>query len=938
MNIDNKLQKTISDVVLNTADPERAERNLIRFIETNPDYKRLSHHFSLAAKLFATSQFLANFSITHTDELSAAISERKKDITKRLLRARAGKELPALQGTPFQKGELTGGQMSPADIMKALRLFKKRYMLRITLRDISGETDIQSSMDELTLLSEIIIAEALTWSLHLNQQKFGQPADSTIALIALGKLGGEELNYSSDVDLMAVYDNNDGQTSGILNPSGVLYNKVSNHEFYCKVIELFNKLLSSHTEDGIAYRVDFRLRPQGQRGDIALPLKAYQTYYQSWGRTWERMMLIRARPVAGDLKLGKSFIETIRPFVWRQTLEIAEIEEIRGLKKKIDSTFDRDDIKRGYGGIREAEFFIQTFQLLFGGENKSLRSYRILNAIQALKWMNKVPEEDLTTLWDNYIYLRRVEHYLQMKEDLQTHTLPSTDSDLKSLALNMGFSEKTEFLGNLRIRRMQIKSMYNSLFGTEKDVYSETLNLLEGGLNDNEVAGYLSFRKVRRPERGLVSIKNIREHMNVLHTAQERSLSRQVIPQLIENALMAESPDRALSGIESLLTTYDMKTAHLTAFLEQKELMAGVVKLFSLSPYLTRIFLSNHYYLDILIEEWSIAKTLSAMENKLERTGKIEEDRSHHLAQYKRFEEIRLGMLLLLGIVETEDLFKGLSQVAEAVIKSVVDSFGCGDLSVIALGKLGGREMTFGSDLDIVFVSETPEAMTAAEKTMKSLTAYTDMGLLYSVDTRLRPDGSKGILVNNVEGYRNYYLKKAQNWEIQALLKARPVGGDAAGARSFIQMAKDVLLQRGHDVEHNDIKAMRQRIIRELSAESEGIDIKLGPGGVEEIEFYVQFLQLHHAHEFPDLLVQNTLAAISRLHKKKLLTQTERDTLYNTYEYYRKLQTFLRLNEQGVISEESAVSELAAKFMGYEKGEELLGYLKGARDKVLSLY
>jgi glutamate-ammonia-ligase adenylyltransferase len=229
---------------------------------------------------------------------------------------------------------------------------------------------------------------------------------------------------------MAVYDNNDGQTSGILNPSGVLYNKVSNHEFYCKVIELFNKLLSSHTEDGIAYRVDFRLRPQGQRGDIALPLKAYQTYYQSWGRTWERMMLIRARPVAGDLKLGKSFIETIRPFVWRQTLEIAEIEEIRGLKKKIDSTFDRDDIKRGYGGIREAEFFIQTFQLLFGGENKSLRSYRILNAIQALKWMNKVPEEDLTTLWDNYIYLRRVEHYLQMKEDLQTHTLPSTDSDL----------------------------------------------------------------------------------------------------------------------------------------------------------------------------------------------------------------------------------------------------------------------------------------------------------------------------------------------------------------------------------------------------------------------------------------------------------------------------------------------------------------------------
>ena len=926
MAIDKEIRNKITEASFGSFDPKRAETNLLRFVEIN-DSSHISPYFSIAARLFSASQFLANYCMTSPDELYAAIKERKKEITKKLIQARAAKEFaPPLPG-----------QADMNRMMAALRLFKKRYLLKITLRDISGETDTRSAMDELTALAEIIISTALQWALMYNQNRYGSPGKSGICLIALGKLGGEELNYSSDVDLLAVYGNDDGQTSGILNPSGTLCNRISNHEFYCKTIELFNKLLSTQTADGIAYRVDLRLRPQGQKGDIALPLTAYRSYYESWGRTWERMMLIRARPVAGDAELGRQFIEAIRPFVWRESIAYSEIEEIKGLKKKIDSTFSRDDIKRGYGGIREAEFFIQTFQLLFGGANVSLRTYRILNAIQALKWMKKVPEDDLTTLWDNYLFLRRTEHYLQMKEDLQTHVLPSSEGDQDILAREMGFSSRGDFLENLQVRRMQIKSMYNSLLGTQEDAHSEALNLIEGNLKDYELTGYLSFRKVKQPDRCIISLRNISEHMRVFRTMQERAIAREVIPELLEQALRAENPDRAVAGLESLLSPYEIKTAHLTAFIEQKDLMNGVMKILSLSSYLTRAFLSSQYYLDILIEEWSISKTLRAMEVKLKRLAGGEEDISLRLARYRRFEEVRLGMFFLLNILKIEDLFKGLSQVAEAIIKAVIENAGCRGLSVIALGKLGARQMTFGSDLDIVFVSESLEAMTAAERIIRALTAYTDMGKLYDVDTRLRPDGSKGVLVNNIGGYKNYYLEKAMDWELQALLKARPVGGNPELSRSFLNMAKDVILKRGHDVRKEDVTAMRERIIKEFTRDSEGINIKICPGGVEEIEFHVQYLQLHNANEFPDILVQNTLVAINRLAKKGLLTATEKDTLYNTYGYYRRLQTFLRLNEEDVISAGTEITKQTAAFMGHGSEKEFLEYLTLLRNNVLDV-
>lgn len=925
MSIEKSIAQQIAAAAAATSDPERAERNISRLLESIPADERLILRLEKIAKLFAASQFLANFSIIFPEELFSALDETEMHLARALMKERVEKEL------------LTLADPDSSQLMKALRLFKKRYLLRITLRDITGLSDIVTAMEELTALAEAILAAALQWALKLTAGKYGEPMNSTVALIALGKLGGEDLNYSSDIDFIAVYDNDEGETSGSLNPSGILCNRISNHEFFCKTIEFLNRLLSSQTEDGIAYRVDLRLRPQGRKGDIALPLKAYQAYYESWGRTWERMVLIRARPVAGDAGLGRAFIAAIAPFVWRKTIDYTEMEEIRGLKKKIDSALTRDDIKRGYGGIREIEFFIQTFQLLFSDASAELKSWRMRNAIQALKSMKIVPVDDIVMLRDDYLYLRKIEHYLQMKEDLQTHSIPASEADQNALAKLMGYQSGKEFLTDLRIRRMQVKKMYNSLLGTEEDVHNEVLRVLEGKPGDEEISAYLVSMKVRDPEKSLGSIKGIREHMAVFKTMQERAITRDVVPELLERAFASASPDRALAGIEKLLTTYRLKTVHMTALKGQRELTAGIIMLLACSSYLTRIFLSSQRYLDTLIEEWSILKSLKEIEERLGRAIERGPGLETVLAEFRRFEEVRTGILYLSDILRIDDLLSALTHLAEAIIRAVAGAAGSSGLSVIALGKLGGGEMTFGSDLDIVFVSETPQAISTAERILKSLTTYTDAGLLYHVDTRLRPDGSRGILVNNIHGYKNYYLQKAQNWEIQALLRARQVAGDEALGQRFLEAAGEVIIRRGGEIRRRDIAAMRARIVSELSQEGRGMDIKLGPGGIEEIEFFVQFLQLSNAGIHPEILGQNTLSVLNSLEQCDLLSREGSGRLRAAYEYYRKLQTFLRLNEEDILTEGSALCDLAGKFLGHGSTGEFLDHVRTLRSGVLSV-
>jgi glutamate-ammonia-ligase adenylyltransferase len=933
MSLKPQLLKKIREFSSATPDPARAERNLVSLLSALAEEHERAFflHLKEIALLFAYSQFLANYAANNHQDFFEVLEQIRDPLMIKHLKADVGR-LPSPESAEL-----------PA-FMKELRLFKKRHLVRLTLRDILGETDIRGSMDELTMLAQVVINQALSWSLSINKKRFGElPPDSKIALIALGKLGGEELNYSSDVDLMAVYRGDGGETSGILSPSGVRMHRISEHEFYSKVMELFTKILSSNTEEGIAYRVDMRLRPQGQKGDIALLLASYKNYYEAWGRTWERMVLIRARPVAGDIALGHDFMKVISPFVWKEALDFSDIDEIRALKKKIDSLFARDDIKRGYGGLREAEFFIQTFQLLYGPSQKPLRTHRLFNAIQALRWEGLVPERDLVTLWENYLYLRRLEHYLQMEGDLQTHTLPSSEEGLIVLGKKMGFADKEKFLSDLRLRRMRTKSMYNGLLGTEEDASAEALSILEGELTEEEMRAYLSFRGIREIEKGLSGLCGIRERVTSFTTSGSRALMRKIIPGLLEKALAAESPDRALPALERFVNTIGTGEAVLTGLMEQKTLGERMIKMFSLSPYLTRIFLSGTLYFGLLVEGTGvIKKSLEKTEAEIRKFAS--DSNPAALGDYRRSEEIRLGMLFLANVMEAGELSRYLSHLAEAVIRNICACFSpLSGFAVIAMGKLGGREITYGSDLDLIFVSQGASGMKRAEQIIKKLSAYTEKGILYNVDTRLRPDGTKGVLVKSLEGYREYYMGHAQGWEVQALLKAKPVAGDCGTAKNFMQMAKEIIKERGPLIREKDIRDMRERIFRELSPESperkarKELDIKFGRGGLEDIEFRVQGLQLLNAADPRPLIVQNTLAALDRLVKAGHIAYEEKKILKESYSYMRRLFAFQRLNDNAPLSAGGEIDRLAAIFMGHRDREEFLGNVERLRAEVLKI-
>lgn len=916
------LDKSISEACAGTPEPERAGRNLLKLFEA-ADREPFSFYLKEIAGLFSVSQYLANYSFLNPGELLSALKE---------------------YGKPFERGTFLESareglteSADTKDLMARLRRLKRRAMIAVTLRDVTRKADIVSSMDELTGLAEAVLELALEHSLEKNKTRFGELSSPIkMALIGLGKLGGAELNYSSDLDFMAVYDDEEGgQTSGVLSPTGVRRGRVESHEFYSKVVELLCSLLSAGTEEGIAYRVDLRLRPQGGKGELALPLNAYKTYYESWGRTWERMALVRARPVAGDPELAERLIQGLEPFLWGRTLDYAEIEDIRAMKKKIDSTFSKNDIKRGWGGIREVEFFVQTFQILYGWENTALRTNRLLNAIQALRWMNLIPERELVRLWENYLFLRRTEHYLQMRDDLQTHSLPAAEDELDVLGRKMGFHGRKGFLSELRVRRMQIKRMYNSLLGTEGDVHAEALMLLEEDLDDRELSVYLDSRGVAAPDEAVRSIKRLREQAQLFKTQREISLVRKVLPELLEAALKTESPGRALGGLEGFFSSHGLSEAHLAALDGHRDLLRGMVKVFSLSSYLTRVFMSSPLYLNFLIEEGVIRKTLVRQRNDLGRHIKRAGDPSAGIAEYKKFEELRVGMFFLSGIIKMDALGHYLSHFAEAAIEAALTEEDRDGLAVIAMGKLGGREMTFGSDIDILFVAGSPDAVKSAERLIKTLTAYTEKGMPYRIDLRLRPDGSKGILVNDIEGYRDYYLKNARGWEIQALLKARPVAGDPALGRQFMDMAQRAVLKRSPELKKHDVEAMRSKIVKELSKERESIDIKLGPGGIEDIEFFVQWLQLRSRMRW--LLVPGTTAAIGRLVKKGTLGERQGTSLLHAYDYLRRLETFLRLNEMEEVVREDKDTVIAARFMGDMTIKEFTDHLKALRSEVSSI-
>ncbi|MEW6570717.1 MAG: bifunctional [glutamate--ammonia ligase]-adenylyl-L-tyrosine phosphorylase/[glutamate--ammonia-ligase] adenylyltransferase [Nitrospirota bacterium] len=928
----------LKEAALKTPDPQRAIKNLGRLKLEHPQFVE-THHRDIAqiARLFSFSQFLADYSIGNPSILSWALRNLDHVAKKNEIVLNGRKELESSVGK--------SPDILRREAMRLLRDIKKTHLLKITLRDISGIASLDECMFELSCLSEAIIQLAVDVTSRIMKEKFGDIKGGSFSVIGLGKLGASELNYSSDVDVMSVYQEGGSLSSGILTSSGVRTNRISSHEYFCRLTEIIVALLQTATENGIAYRVDLRLRPNGQKGAISLPLNSYLSYYEAWGKTWERMALVRARPVAGDEALGKSFMDGIEPFVWRRSIDYHDIEEIRELKKKIDTIFDVNDIKRGYGGIREIEFFVQTFQLIYGGGIKNLRASRITDAIGKLNREGFLSDEEARVLTENYYFLRRLEHVLQMKDDVQTHSLPAQPDEVAILGRKMLFDTQTKFVTELRLRRLKVKDMYNSLLGAP-DVMQEDLLSLKESLPDDALMDYLSFKGFSNPELALRDINILLEHMSLGKTMKERNLLRKTIPLFLEQIVESANKDRALTMFTSFTEKIAMHESYIDLLHQRNDTREIIVKTLSVSCYLTKSLLRTEN-LEGIFEYPDIRIDYKSLRSKLIRMLSQNADPMKALRDFKINEELKSGFLFLNRSTNVYGFMNTLSMLADVIVRAITEYLKAGrDFAVVGLGGFGARELNIGSDIDIIFIRRDAGQNAQlranlqreiAEEIIRFLSEYTKDGILYKVDMRLRPDGSKGVLVNDVEGYRKYYMKSAQPWEIQALLRSRPVAGDPTLMKAFQEIKRQAISKRRGEISGSYIRDMRRRSIREISKESHGYDIKAGPGGIKEIEFLVEYLQLKYCARFIDLVTPNTVNAIKRLSGHGIIDREDENVLLRSHEFLRNLDTLLRLNEEEVLKTDSEIIDIIIGFLNLNSRDELIRGVEEARREVVEI-
>jgi glutamate-ammonia-ligase adenylyltransferase len=931
MNMNNLIQEASAK----TPDPERSLKNFERFLQKVPEFlEENEQQIESIARLFAYSQFLADYSIKNPSSLSRALKDNPITIDKQKILSEAYTVY-----SMFQNEERIALYKERA--MNLLRQVKKDYLLFITLKDISGITSLNECMSELSILSEAIIELALNMAFTLMRRKYGLLRENAFSLIGMGKLGAGELNYSSDIDIITIYRSEDSISTGILNLFGIRHNKISSHEYFCTLTEILTNLLQSPTEDGIAYRVDLRLRPNGQKGALSLSLDSYRSYYEAWGKTWERIALIRARPIAGDYVFGEKFLSAIEPFVWKRSMDYNDIEEVRELKKRIDAISDMNDIKRGYGGIREIEFFVHTFQLLYGGERKNLQKGSLITALEELLQEDLLSRDDVRTLSESYIFLRRIEHILQMKDDMQVYSLPAQPEELEILSRKMHFEDKTAFTAELRLRKLKVRDMYNSLLG-KTDATQEVMLSLPDELPEDSTLDYLSFKGFKNPGFALKNMNALLEQISIGKTIRERTLLRKTISAFLENVVKSLNKDRALS----MLVTFILMTGNHESFIDllmkRNDTREIIIGTFSTSTYLTRLLLSLEN-LEGIFEYPDIRMDYISLQERLVNMLKYSVNPMNAIREFKIIEELKSGLLFIKGYLDVYGLLHTLSILADTIIRAIIkDLHANKGFAVIGLGGFGAGELNIGSDLDLIFISTQngsypPHDKGIAEELIKFLSEYTAKGFAYKVDMRLRPDGSRGILVNDIEGYKNYYLKSAHPWEVQALLRARPVAGDMILLKEFQHLRKQIISQRGSEISGSDIEDMRKRIIHEISRESSGYDIKNGPGGIKEIEFLIQYLQLKHVADFPDLVIHNTVTAIKRLRKYAVLEADTKKILLNSHMFFRTIDTLLRLNDEDVLKINSELIDIIIKFLNLKSKDELIKKIEDIRQKIVEI-
>lgn len=885
------------------------------------------------------------------------------------------------------------GATDQTTLQTRLRSVRGDEMVRLGMRELELGLDTEVGR-ELARLADACFDAAIGFCDRELTARYDAPRyidddgvqrDAHLAVIGMGKLGGEELNFSSDVDVIYVYSSDQGEAGPL-----------SLHEYFAKLCMQVTAALSEVTEDGTVFRVDLRLRPEGSRGAIANSLASTERYYETFGRPWERQAWLKARPCAGDRALGAELVRTLRPFVFPRLTSATVIDDVRELNRRIKRELVRPkkrgeaigsgfDLKNGEGGIREVEFFVQALQLIHAGKRPSLQQRGTLAALDALLFAGLITDDEHLALWRAYRWMRHTEHVLQLEGGLQTQIVPDDDDRRMALARRLGYPGDVAFAIDLVKHTAAVSQLFATL-GDPADSRDEVAAILRGDLTEAEEADALTqlgFTDVAAARAELARAR--RNSDSPLAPASVASgRSARIGAALLAEIAASADPDQALRTFGDLIARRGAAWSIWRLLDETPAIVRLLGSIFGASAYLARMLVDTPELIDLLIELGQTSPVRSAAQvagDLRARLAAVEpgdpEQVWSAIAEVKNGHVLRVGLADFAGALDPLAVCAELTAIAEAcldralaiVLTQLAAQHGRppGDarLAVLGLGKLGGGELGYAADLDVVFVytgddgeSDGPAPLAtvewfsrAARRLLGALHQRTPRGRLYEVDTRLRPSGTQGLLVTSLAGWQRYHAEDARLWERQALIKLRPVAGDRALGEHVAALAAETVYGAppsaagGAHAIAEAIRQMRDRIERELGGGTVhrrvAGDLKLGAGGIVDIEFAAQYLQLVWGHAIPALRTTGTVAALDAAAAAGVASPRDLALLAQGYHFLRKIEHRLRVvHDQPIQRLPEAADELdkLARRSGFPDGKVLLEHVERWQHEVRTAY
>ena len=785
-----------------------------------------------------------------------------------------------------------------------LKEYKYTELSRIIYREVLGLCTFRQTMEEISDLAGSVVRVVLDF--YRSRIESGDQFEFVV--LGMGKLGGRLLNLSSDIDLVYLYRSEDYAEQIFTLSSSI------------------TRTISSVTPGGFLYRVDLGLRPGGSRSPVAVSIDAALDHYYHWAETWERAVLLKANPVAGDLELGREFLGELEPIIYRKLLDYESIEDLKDMKIRLEGIRKENDVKLGRGGIRDIEFFVQATQLMSGGAVKKLRGLmNTLDGLSAMATTGFITEQVREEMEHCYLFLRKVEHSIQLWDEFQTHSIPTEESSLARLSRRMGFEMTADFKAAYEeITSLVVKNCGNLFSDPEVELeekgreFWEVADFMaEGNVNREEAISTLGNLGFSAPDDAIEIISSLMNPQRAGLTERGRVLSRKVIPAFLSNIIKLSEQDSALLNLERFISGLGSRMSVYFLLTENPKIIPLLSRLFSRGGMLSNFLIRHPEYLDsiILKDVTQFYDSKDAMARALEEALSEEEfleDKLNTLRSFKHIESLKLCFKELSEDLEPIYVGKYLSMVADVVMDSSLElarnSIKCSakqrklldKMVVLGLGKLGGGEMSYASDLDIIFIYEGDDHelfSKYAQRFISNLSVYTSESFCYKVDVELRPSGKSGTLVSSLEAFEEYHNSSAQIWEKQALIKARAVAGNRALGEKVMKVIENFVYAKETVPDfHKEIHRLRGRIEKELANETEfRFNLKMGRGGLVDIEFLIQMLQLAHGPANPELRTANTMEAVGTLYGAGLIKGDEALTLGEGYLFLRKMGNLLSL-------------------------------------------